>query len=532
MIGKHLIFIFLAFSVLTISVSNGQTIQIQGEQSGTLLADTVILSGNVTVPENSLLTFLPGTKVISSGFFGFRVLGSIHAAGTEALPVAFSVADTTGFSNPENERGGWDGFDFTETSAAADSSIFSFCSFEFGKAFGDSLEKMGGVFNIRGFSLVSISHSRFFNNRAFYWGGAVFCESGDILISGCTFENNSCGTPGPPYGYGGAVCTRYSNANIIRNTFTGNASTGIGGAVSFEYSDILLNANHFHGNFSGLGGALGYLRSDPVRTITNNLFTGNSCVFFGGAISCNRAHPRFVNNTITENFSQSYGGGFYCNDSAVPVLVNNILYNNSAPVGSEVYIWDIYSAPEFYYCDVEGGKEAFEGSGGTAYTAPYINNIDTLPGFSMSTLYPYSLSEDSPCINTGNPDTTGLLLPGTDLAGYQRIYDGIVDMGAYEFQPGVWANQLQSGVEVLQCYPNPFSDRVTFSNIPASFGNSTLEVTDISGKTIIRRTGIPGCEYTWVLSPEEKKLLKPGICFVRLTSGDKKAIGKLIYLPD
>lgn len=532
MISKHLKFIVLAFLAMTISLSYGQTIQIQGEQSGTLLADTVILSGNVTVPESSVLTFLPGTKVIASGFFGFNVLGSIHAAGTGALPVSFSVSDTTGFSNPENERGGWDGFSFTETSPAADSSVFSHCSFEFGKAFGDSLDKMGGIFNIRGFDRICISHSHFFNNRAYYWGGAVFCESGDIRISDCTFENNSCGTPGPPYGYGGAVCTRYSNATIDQSTFTGNASTGIGGAVSFEYSDILLNANIFQGNFSGLGGALGYLRSDPVRTITNNLFTENGCVFFGGAISCNRAHPHFVNNTITENFSQSYGGGFYCNDSAVPVLVNNILYNNYAPVGSEVYIWDIYSAPEFYYCNVEGGKEAFEGSGGTAYTAPYINNIDTLPGFSMSTLYPWSLSEDSPCINSGNPDTTGLLLPVTDLAGYQRIYDGIVDMGAYEFQPGVSANQLLSGAEVLHCYPNPFSDRINISNISAGFRGSTLEVTDISGKTILRRIVVHGREYTLVLSPEEKKLLKPGICIVRLTSLEKKAVGKLIYLPD
>ncbi|MBL7906794.1 MAG: T9SS type A sorting domain-containing protein [Bacteroidales bacterium] len=532
MVGKHLRFIFLAFSSLAIPVSNSQTIQIQGEQSGTLLADTVILSGNVTVPENSNLTFLPGTKVISSGFFGFNVLGSIHADGTDDFPVSFSVADTAGFSNPENERGGWDGFDFTATSPDSDSSVFSYCIFQFGKAFGDSLEKMGGVFNIRGFDFIKISDCRFENNRAYYWGGAVFCESGDILISGCTFENNSCGTPGPPYGYGGAVCTRYSNASIVHNTFTGNASTGIGGAVSFEYSDILLNANYFHENFSGLGGALGYLRSDPVRNITNNLFTGNSCVFFGGAISCNRAHPHFVNNTITENFSQSYGGGFYCNDSAVPVLVNNILYNNFAPVGSEVYIWDIYSAPEFYYCNVEGGYEAFEGSGGTAYSAPYINNIDTIPGFSFSTLYPYSLSENSPCINTGNPDTTALLLPGTDLAGVQRIYDGIIDMGAYEFQPGVSANQLQAGEEVLYCYPNPFSDRITISKIPANFRNSTLEVTDINGKTIIRRTGIHGCEYTWVLSPEEKKLMKPGLFFIKLNSGNKKGIGKLIYMPD
>jgi len=34
---------------------------------------------------------------------------------------------------------------------------------------------------------------------------------------------------------------------------------------------------------------------------------------------------------------------------------------------------------------------------------------------------PFRLSEESPCINAGIPDTVGLLLPATDLAGQARI---------------------------------------------------------------------------------------------------------------
>ncbi len=48
-----------------------------------------------------------------------------------------------------------------------------------------------------------------------------------------------------------------------------------------------------------------------------------------------------------------------------------------------------------------------------------------------------NLLPNSPCINTGTPDTTGLNLPPIDIAGNPRIYNGLVDridMGAYEFQ--------------------------------------------------------------------------------------------------
>ena len=46
--------------------------------------------------------------------------------------------------------------------------------------------------------------------------------------------------------------------------------------------------------------------------------------------------------------------------------------------------------------------------------------------------FPYSIKKASPCRNTGTPDTTGLHIPLSDLAGESRVYDSIIDMGAYE----------------------------------------------------------------------------------------------------
>ncbi len=503
-----------------------QTIQIQGEQTGILEADTIMLAGNVTIPENGILTFLPGTRIIATGFFGFDVAGSILAQGIDGNPIIFTVSDTSGFYNPENGRGGWDGFNYINTGSISDSSVFSHCIFSFGKATGDSLEKMGGVFNIRQFNRIRISDCEFTNNQAYYWGGAVFADSGNILIRDCNFTGNSCGSPGPPYGYGGAICIRYSVVDILRCTFAQNSSTGIGGAVSLEYADVQLQSCIFKDNSSGLGGALGYLRSTPVRPVSGNLFTGNSSVFFGGAISFNKANPRFVNNTITGNYSDSYGGGVYCNDSAVPVLINNIIYGNHALSGEQVYIWDVNSAPEFYFCDVEGGPVAFGGTGGTGFISPYLNNIDTLPGFGGVQPHPYSLNDNSPCINTGNPDTTGLMLPVYDLAGNPRLTGSRIDIGAYESLVGVAGVNSPPPDFSFKCYPNPFNEEIEFTFPKEIKHPFNILIIDSRGKEVLYVHGIDSNKYVWRIGSS----LKRGMYHVVITSGKRSAVSSVVRI--
>ncbi len=84
----------------------------------------------------------------------------------------------------------------------------------------------------------------------------------------------------------------------------------------------------------------------------------------------------------------------------------------------------------------------------------------------------YSLSTGSPCINSGTPDTLGLFLPPYDLAGNQRVWDGRIDMGAFEFGAPPVANDDPSVPAVpafsLTAYPNPFSAFTSIrANIPA-----------------------------------------------------------------
>jgi hypothetical protein len=87
-------------------------------------------------------------------------------------------------------------------------------------------------------------------------------------------------------------------------------------------------------------------------------------------------------------------------------------------------------------------------------------NFDADPGFvwtDWANPLSYRLDNDSPCNDAGTPDTTGLYLPEFDLIGNPRIYNGIVDIGCYEWN-GTGANDevsiLSNGIK-LSLYPNP-----------------------------------------------------------------------------
>ncbi|MCP4708212.1 MAG: PKD domain-containing protein, partial [Planctomycetes bacterium] len=142
-----------------------------------------------------------------------------------------------------------------------------------------------------------------------------------------------------------------------------------------------------------------------------------------------------INNTIVDNNAEN-GGGMYFSEDSDPTLTNNIIWDNTASnSGAQIYLAGTQSDPDFYYCDIQDGRDGIEGPGsGGNYQGYYENNLDADPLFlGLGWDYPYGLRPNSPCIDAGQPDTTGLNLPEMDLAGNHRLRDGIVDMGAYEF---------------------------------------------------------------------------------------------------
>ncbi|MBN3035857.1 MAG: hypothetical protein JW861_09750 [Bacteroidales bacterium] len=457
-------YIFLLFSGLFAREMHASHIEVSGLVSGTWDADTVLVTGDIYIPDGEALSVPPGTIVIFMDHYLFTVAGRITAVGTPEDTIRFMVADTAGFSVITSKQGGWGGFRFDHLSPANDSSLFVLCRFEHAKAAGqDTIFWYGGAFFIRDFNRLRIDRCHFVRNRAVKNGGALWTSASDILVTRSLFQNNDCGLD-TLYGYGGAASLYYSDARILHCRFLGNTSTGVGGGLSFEYSDPLVNGNLFADNFSALGGGLCALRSDGIRPVVNNLFHGNSAYFFGGAVALITASIALTCNTIADNTGGA-GGGLFVNFESFPVLTDNILWGNTdlGGGGPQVYIWDTFSAPGFYWCDIEGGVDLFGGTGGQpgGFIGVYQDCIEENPLFLSSGDDFYALLSDSPCINAGSPDTTGLFLPPEDYSMNPRLVGGRVDMGAYEYPDLTGDHSAMQQECSFRVYPTVFAESFT-----------------------------------------------------------------------
>lgn len=483
---KKISVVFLMF-VLPLGLM-ADIIEIQGNVSGVFTADTLLVTDDVTVPAGSLFQIAPGTKVIFDGFYYIRIDGYMKALGNASSPILFMPADTLGFSDTLEMRGAWHGLRFIGNSSGP-ASMFVHCHFMFTKALdADSLLGYGGAVHANGQAEAVFEHCVFVNNRAWHRGGAVALLNGaDFVFNDCEFSGNM--TYNPNAGYGGAMFVENSDPVILNCRFISNLAVWTGGGICFYYSNPLVHNNVFSGNFGYIGGGMAFYRCRPQRTICNNLVYGNTGLYFGGGISCNIAcDPVFVNNTICHN-QATYGGGFYCNDSAAPTVYNSLIYHNINYSGlGPVYIWDPLSHPDFHYCNIQGGVAAFAGSGGGAgYWGNYSDNYDETPEFDPNSPYLY-FPAGSSLIDRGTPsgDTTGLNLPSNDLAGSPRIYNGRIDVGAYEWwNVGMPANLMP----VLGVKVTPAPDRASLHiNTDAPAGHYLLRLLDMQGKVLLSKS--------------------------------------------
>lgn len=217
------------------------------------------------------------------------------------------------------------------------------------------------------------------------------------------------------------------------------------------------------------------------------------------------------------------GGAVYCTDNANPILKNTILYGNTASTsGAHLFLNDEGSDPDFYYCDVQGGKAAFAVNS-NFYTGIYQSNIDADPLFVAPSGYSgidfngitadWSLQAGSPCINTGDPNGS---YPATDLEGNPRISASIIDMGAYESPSvtGIGNNNYSEGA--MHIYPNPNNGSFIIEMNTGVAGAATVSVINILGETIYTEEQIINSSFGL---PVTLKLISEGLYIVKVQTG-------------
>ena len=243
----------------------------------------------------------------------------------------------------------------------------------------------GGIL-IFGRSSPTIINCTITGNHASSWvysGGGIYCEDSHPTIIGCTINGNTS----DPKGMGGGGITFVHSTGTISDCISGGNSVGVGGGIlAMDFSRL---------------------------TIANCLIYGNKAAR-GGGIMLRGSSPTITNCTIVDNDKD----GIRCLGYSNPVITNCIIQGNTHGIARPRH-GKSRPAPVVTHSNVRG----FDSGAG---------NIDLDPSFVDPVNGDFRLQKGSPCINAGYNDAKAL--PQTDLDGNPRIVDGVVDMGAYEFQ--------------------------------------------------------------------------------------------------
>jgi PKD repeat protein len=263
------------------------------------------------------------------------------------------------------------------------------------------------------------------------------------------------------------------NTDYISSTIIdGNNDPGVVGFNTVTSSTVLCGFTITNGSGGNWGGGIDCYLADP--TLKNLIITGNSAIYYAGGIKCEDSNPILENVTISNNSAERgggifcissnpilrnvtisdntatiSGGGIICYDGSEPTLINSIIWNNEL---EEIYFHDVEepNSITISYTDIDGGEAGIVTNGNG--TVNWMDgNLDTDPMFVNAGNGDYNLTEDSPCIDAGDPLS-------------QLDPDGtIADMGAWFYNQGsaIEENEIENVKFNLSNYPNPFNPLTT-----------------------------------------------------------------------
>ncbi|MFH2000715.1 MAG: right-handed parallel beta-helix repeat-containing protein [Planctomycetota bacterium] len=396
---------------------------VSGDVSGTWASgDTMIVEGEIRVPQGSTLRIEPGVQVLFEGRYAFVVEGRLEARGTRSNMIAFTRAYPT-------EQSKWRGFRFIH---AETGSCLERCVIEYARGEGDYPEVRGGGIWID-HSSPAIRECRIMNNysrnaESNGAGGGICVDQGSFpVIDGNYICNNQADSGG------GIMVGSGSKPEVINNVIEENQAFYAGGGIYVaSEAESVITANVIKNNHSeGWGGGGISLWSGTglygtYSTVCCNVICNNTATDAGGGIYSRYATSMLYNNTVARNQAERGGGIYVLTEMDYPPdLCNSIVWDNTASTGPQIHLDpEANSAMAVSFCNVMDG---WSGSG----------NINADPLFVHPASSDYHLYYDSPCLDAG--DSSPAVVPAHDFEGDPRNALDAPDMGADEFYTRLYA---------------------------------------------------------------------------------------------
>ncbi|MDD3236080.1 MAG: T9SS type A sorting domain-containing protein, partial [Candidatus Cloacimonetes bacterium] len=223
--------------------------------------------------------------------------------------------------------------------------------------------------------------------------------------------------------------------------------------------------------------------------------------------------------------------------------VNNTIVSGNSPYEVAMFAFNesTYADVSFNNCLVTGGSDSFFLLAGDISHTWLDGNLFGLPSFrggdANNPLF-YSPASNSACIDNGTPDISGLSLLPYDLAGNNRIWNGRIDMGCYEYGSEPWVANDDPYTPVITDnimainYPNPFNPETTISFFLPQAGETELSIYNLKGQKVRSLLSAPlptgTHRATWNGMDDHNKPVSSGIYFYRINANQHSYTGKMI----
>lgn len=287
----------------------------------------------------------------------------------------------------------------------------------------------GGIFVNHALTL---ENSVISNNTGGTLGGGIRYNAGELTLNQCQVTGNKTSQDGGGISGVGKLTVMYS-------TISGNSTNSSGGGISNTVNQITIKNSIISDNTAKLYG--GGIRGEKI-SVENSLISGNKTTSStakyaqgGGIYLAEDGKLDLTNNTIAGNSASGEGGGVYVSLTGSygwAKFYNNIVAGNTAPKGPDVLskssVQGSYNligknSPSGTSWDMTGLTNGVSGNKVGTVASP-INPLYVNAGAKN-----YRLQATSPAVNAGSNSYAR----GDDLDGANRIHNGTVDMGAYEY---------------------------------------------------------------------------------------------------